>query len=51
MLDRNFTIVCPFCGDTDFDKVGLKRHLLMWCQEYEATPPEDEDEPEECDHA
>jgi 4-hydroxy-3-methylbut-2-en-1-yl diphosphate synthase IspG/GcpE len=26
-------IACPFCGDVDFDLIGLKRHLLNgWCE-------------------
>jgi hypothetical protein len=28
-------IECPFCGDKDFDLVGLKGHLLNGdCEEY-----------------
>lgn len=27
-------LVCPFCGEADFDAVGLKMHLTMWCGEY-----------------
>jgi hypothetical protein len=22
---------CPFCGEDDFDLVGLKAHFLRWC--------------------
>jgi ribosomal protein L37AE/L43A len=31
-------IVCPFCGDDDFDKIGLKIHLLNYCEAYQNTP-------------
>ena len=25
-------VICPFCGEGDFDLVGLKMHLLRgWC--------------------
>jgi len=27
-------LTCPFCGDTDFDKIGLKLHLKYHCEEY-----------------
>lgn len=27
-------IICPFCGDTDFDKIGLKHHLENYCEHY-----------------
>lgn len=27
-------LVCPFCGDVDFDKEGLKYHLDNYCDEY-----------------
>lgn len=31
-------ITCPFCGDKDFDLVGLKGHLLNGsCQEFDRT--------------
>lgn len=29
--DEQGTLDCPFCGDTDFDRVGLKNHLLTYC--------------------
>jgi len=36
--DRNnlvvIYIVCPFCGEDDFDKEGLKGHLVHDCEEY-----------------
>jgi len=30
-------ITCPFCGDTDFDLIGLAIHLRQWCDEYKNT--------------
>src|SRR5882724_7279393 len=29
---------CPFCGEADFDAVGLKSHLHSDCEPFEATP-------------
>ncbi len=29
---------CPFCGDTDFDAVGLKMHLGGECEAFNETP-------------
>ena len=27
---------CPFCGDGDFDLIGLKLHISRgWCQQFE----------------
>jgi len=34
-------ITCPFCGETDFDKIGLKIHLTCWCELYRNTPMHD----------
>uniref|UniRef100_A0A6M3KZ47 Uncharacterized protein n=1 Tax=viral metagenome TaxID=1070528 RepID=A0A6M3KZ47_9ZZZZ len=31
-------LTCPFCGEPDFDKIGLKIHLERWCEEYEKLP-------------
>ncbi len=28
---------CPFCNETDFDLIGLKDHLLRWCDEFRNT--------------
>jgi hypothetical protein len=28
-------LICPFCGDDGFDKIGLKIHLTCWCEEYQ----------------
>lgn len=25
-------VICPFCGEPDFDLVGLKMHLFQWCK-------------------
>lgn len=33
-------IVCPFCGDSDFDHIGLKIHLT-YCEKYANTPYSD----------
>lgn len=27
-------LICPFCGECDFDKVGLKMHLMRWCSAF-----------------
>lgn len=36
-------IACPFCGEQDFDAVGLKHHLRAGhCDQYEHTPGIDE---------
>jgi len=32
-LDR--PIVCPFCGQDDFDQIGLKHHLSNHCEVYQ----------------
>lgn len=30
-------ITCPFCGETEFDKVGLKSHLQRgYCEPFES---------------
>ena len=29
-LDIDY-VTCPFCGEIDFDHVGLKRHLMRYC--------------------
>jgi len=28
-------ITCPFCGEEGFDKIGLKDHLINYCEVYE----------------
>lgn len=30
-------IECPFCGEKDFDLVGLKSHLLNSCEVFDQT--------------
>jgi hypothetical protein len=34
----NKDVVCPFCGERDFDLIGLKIHLLNYCEKYRDTP-------------
>jgi hypothetical protein len=35
-------IICPFCGEKDFDLVGLKIHIVMgWCDVYNLTELKD----------
>lgn len=33
-------VACPFCLETDFDRLGLKTHLTEpgWCESYEKIP-------------
>lgn len=26
---------CPFCGEDDMDAIGLKLHLMKWCEEFD----------------
>jgi len=33
--NSNGDIICPFCEDTGFDKVGLKYHLAYHCEVYD----------------
>jgi len=28
-------VVCPFCGERDFDLIGLKNHLKFYCNTYD----------------
>ncbi|HUS49418.1 MAG TPA: hypothetical protein VMZ91_04600 [Candidatus Paceibacterota bacterium] len=28
-------ITCPFCGEDDFDTIGLKHHLNAYCDNYQ----------------
>jgi len=30
-------IVCPYCGDDDYDLPGLKHHLWYYCEEFMRT--------------
>ena len=27
-------LICPFCNDIGFDKIGLKYHLEKYCKQY-----------------
>jgi hypothetical protein len=30
------TLSCPFCGEDDFDLIGLKMHLIRgWCEAFD----------------
>ena len=38
LLADDSDVVCPFCGECDFDLVGLKMHLLRgWCDKFNET--------------
>jgi len=39
--DEAGDMVCPFCGDTDYDRIGLKHHLQHTCDKWDAIPPVD----------
>ena len=39
--DEAGDMVCPFCGDTDYDRIGLKHHLQNRCDKWASTPPVD----------
>ena len=28
-------LICPFCGDKDFDAIGLKAHFFRWCEKFD----------------
>jgi len=30
-------IICPFCKEGDFDLIGLKHHLIHYCESYKST--------------
>lgn len=30
-------VVCPFCGEDDFDLIGLKKHITCYCEKYAET--------------
>lgn len=30
-------VKCPFCGEDDFDLIGLKGHLKMDCEVFDKT--------------
>lgn len=31
-------MICPFCKEDDFDAVGLKSHLINYCDIFEIVP-------------
>ena len=31
---KGAAVNCPFCNESDFDKIGLKYHLENYCEEY-----------------
>jgi hypothetical protein len=37
MTTEKESLVCPFCNEGDFDKIGLKYHLINHCEEYRLT--------------
>ena len=39
--DEAGDLVCPFCGDTGYDRVGLKHHLQQSCVPWNCTAPVD----------
>jgi hypothetical protein len=42
MADHDCDVVCPFCGEGDFDLIGLKIHLWSGhCEVLNATPMHD----------
>ncbi len=34
-------IQCPFCREDDFDLIGLKLHLGLWCKPFDSISVED----------
>lgn len=37
-------LTCPFCMEDDFDKIGLKKHLLAgYCDAFNLVESEDEE--------
>jgi hypothetical protein len=39
MVAEPYPFTCPFCGEYDFDAIGLKDHLESGgCDEYERVP-------------
>jgi len=37
-IHEEIDLICPFCGEKDFDKIGLKFHLINYCKEYDNIP-------------
>lgn len=31
-------LTCPFCKEDDFDAIGLKTHLMYYCDKYDDVP-------------
>ena len=42
-FEKILGIICPFCGESDFDLVGLKNHLQKYCIIYSEMPTVEED--------
>ena len=34
MTEPTKYVECPFCGEDDFDLIGLKYHLIVYCEKY-----------------
>lgn len=44
---REATLICPFCGEMDFDRIGLFLHLMEWnCEQLFIVSKEREREEE-----
>jgi hypothetical protein len=41
-------LACTFCGEDGFDLIGLKMHLVQWCEVY-ASLTKVEHKPEACE--
>jgi len=37
-------VICPFCWEGEFDLIGLKIHLLNYCESFAETPLSDKKE-------
>lgn len=33
-------LFCQFCKEVGFDRIGLKLHLVQWCEEYRKVDDE-----------
>lgn len=39
MTAKYESVTCPFCGETDFDPIGLKNHFTAgYCEIFNALP-------------
>ena len=36
-VENKSDLTCPFCGETEFDQIGLKSHLLHDCNTFHET--------------